>query len=79
MTFDEFLLVLMMILMFLTRAAVLHVVCTVCICPVGLIFKIWLKSNKFEGIKSPSKIDDISRILAEVDDVFDVPDWGWCP
>jgi hypothetical protein len=29
--------------------------------------------------RTPSKIDDISRILAGVDDDFDVPDWGWCP
>ena len=25
-----------------------------------------------------SKINDISRILAGVDDDFDVPDWGFC-
>ena len=29
--------------------------------------------------RTPSKIDDIFRILAGVDDDFDVPDWGWCP
>ena len=29
--------------------------------------------------RTPSKNDDISRILAGVDDDFDVPDWGWCP
>ena len=29
--------------------------------------------------KIPSKIDDISRVLAGVNDDFDVPDWGWCP
>ena len=27
--------------------------------------------------KPPSKIDDICRFLAEVDDDLDVPDWGW--
>ena len=43
------------------------------------MFKIWLKSVEFEGIKNPSKIDDISRVLAGVDDDVDVPDWGWCP
>ena len=29
--------------------------------------------------RNMSKIDDISRILAGVDDDFDIPDWGWCP
>ena len=29
--------------------------------------------------RRPSKIDDIYRVLAGVDDDFDVPDWGWCP
>ena len=29
------------------------------------MFKIWLKSDEFEGIK-PSKIDDICRFLAEL-------------
>ena len=43
-------------------------------CPEGVMFKIWLKSDEFEGIKNPSKIDDISRVLAGVDDDFDVPD-----
>ena len=28
--------------------------------------------------RTPSKIDDISRVLAGVDDDFDVPDWGFC-
>ena len=42
------------------------------------MFKIWLKSNEFEGIKNPVKKDDISRVLAGVDDDFDLPDWGWC-
>ena len=27
----------------------------------------------------PSKIDDIFRVLAGVDDDIDAPDWGWCP
>ena len=29
--------------------------------------------------RTPSKIDDISRVLAGVDGDIDVPDWGWCP
>ena len=29
--------------------------------------------------RTPSKIDDIPRIIAGVDDDFDVPDWGWGP
>ena len=33
----------------------------------------------FKASRTLSKIDDISRILAGVDDDFDVPDWGWCP
>ena len=43
------------------------------------MFKIWLKSNEFEGIKNSSKIDDIYRILVGFDDDFDVPDCGWSP
>ena len=47
----------------------------VCTCPEGAMFKIWLKSDKFKGIKNRlKKIDDISRVLAGVDDGFDVPD-----
>ena len=42
------------------------------------MFKIWNKSHEFIGIMNPYK-DDISRVLAGVDDDFDVPDWGWCP
>ena len=38
------------------------------------MFKIWLKSVEFE-IKNPLKVNDICRILAGVDDDFDVPDW----
>ena len=30
------------------------------------------------GPKPPSKIDDICRFLAGVDDDLDVPGWGWC-
>ena len=37
-------------------------------CSEGVMFKIWLTSDEFEGIKNPLKIDDISRILAGVDD-----------
>jgi hypothetical protein len=29
--------------------------------------------------RTPSKKDDISRVLAGVDDDIDVPDWGRCP
>ena len=29
--------------------------------------------------RTSSKIDDISKVLAGVDDDIDVPDWGWCP
>ena len=29
--------------------------------------------------RTPSKIDDIFRVLAGVDDDLDFPDWGWCP
>ena len=47
--------------------------------PDGAMFKIWLKSDEFEGIKNPPKIDDICRFLAGVDDDIDVADWGWCP
>ena len=46
----------------------------VCICLEGAMFKIWLKLDEFEGIKKPSKIDDICRFLAGVDDDLDVPD-----
>ena len=42
----------------------------VCICPEGAMFEIWLKSDKFEGIKNPSKIDDDSRVLDGVDDDY---------
>ena len=51
----------------------------VCKCPKGVMFKIWLKSDEFEGIKNPSKINDISESLAGVDDDFNVPDFDWCP
>ena len=43
------------------------------------MFKIWLKSDEFKASRALSKINDISGILAGVDDDFDVPDWGWCP
>ena len=29
--------------------------------------------------RTPSKIDDIPRVLAGVNDYIDVPDWGWSP
>ena len=47
----------------------------VCQCPEVALFKIWLKSVDFEGIKN----NDFSRLVAGVDDDFDGPDWGWCP
>ena len=28
--------------------------------------------------RTPSKIDEISRVLAGADDDIDVADWGWC-
>ena len=43
------------------------------------MFKIWLKSVEFEGIKNPfkeSKIDDIFGVFAGVDDDMDIPEWG---
>ena len=48
----------------------------VCTLPKGAMFKIWLKSNEFKGIKNPSKIDDIPKVLAGVDDNFVLPDLG---
>ena len=38
-----------------------------------------LNSTDFKASRTPSKINDISRVLAGVDDDIDVPDWGWCP
>ena len=32
------------------------------------MFKIWLKSVEFEGIKNLSKIDDIAAVVAGIDD-----------
>ena len=32
-----------------------------------------------KATRTPSKFDDISRVLAGVDNDFDVPDWGQCP
>ena len=43
------------------------------------MLKISLKSVELKASRTPSKIDDISRVLAGVDDDIDVPDWGWCP
>jgi hypothetical protein len=33
----------------------------------------------FKASRTPLKIDDISGVLAGVDDDIDVPDWGWYP
>ena len=42
--------------MFLTEAGVLDdVMDSFCICPEGAMFKIWLKSVKFKGIKNTPK------------------------
>ena len=43
--------------------------------PDRAMLKICLKYNEFEGIRNPSKIEDILGILAVLDDDFDVPDW----
>ena len=43
------------------------------------MFKIWRNQMTLNASRTPSKIDDIYRILAGVDDEFDVPDWGWFP
>ena len=51
----------------------------VSICPDGAMFEIWLKPDELKASRTPSKIDDICRFLAGVDDGLDVPDWGWCP
>ena len=49
------LLELIMILTFLTGASVLDDIWMVYKCPEEIMFKIWLKSNEFEGIKNPLK------------------------
>ena len=66
MTFVNFWLELMMILMFLAGDDVLDDILDVLYMP-----------NEFIGIKTPSKIDKIHRFWAGVDDDFDVPDLGW--
>ena len=35
-------------------------------CPDGALYKIWLKSVTFKGIKNSLKDDDISRVLLEL-------------
>ena len=42
------------------------------------MINIWLKLDEFEGIKNPSKIDDICGFLVEIDDDFDYPYCMWC-
>ena len=42
----------------------------VCKCPEGVMFRICLKSDEFKASRTLSKMDDISRILAGVDDDF---------
>ena len=49
-----------------------------------LFQKIYQKINfdvrvPLKALRTLPKIDDIFRVLAGVDDDFDVPDWGWCP
>ena len=75
MTFLEFLLELMMILIFLTGAGILDDIME------GLqrpCLKFGKNPMSLKASRTLSKIDDISRILPGVDDDFDVPDWGWC-
>ena len=79
MTFLEFLLELIRILMFLMGAGVLDEFWKVCTCPVGVMFKICWHLLSYKASRTPSKINDISSVLAGVDDAFDVPHWGWCP
>ena len=55
MTFLEFLLKLIMIVMFLTGAGALDAVMDGCVSPEAAMFKIWFKSNEFVGIKNPLK------------------------
>ena len=43
-----------------------------------LCLKFGLNLLGLNASRAPSKIDDISRVLAGFDDDFDVPDWGWC-
>ena len=45
----------------------------------GAMLKICWNLLSLQGTNTPSKIDDISRVLAGDDDDIDVPDWGWCP
>ena len=73
MTFLELLLELMMILVFLTGAGALGNILIVSICSQEVMFKIWLKSNEFEGIKNPLK--DQWHFL---DDVLDGLYMAWC-
>ena len=54
----------------------------ICICPEEAMFKIWLKSVEFEGIKiqEPSqRWMTYLEFLLELMMIVDVPDWGWCP
>ena len=44
-----------------------------------LYLKIGWNLIHWKTSRTSSKINDISRTLAGVDDDFDVPDWGWCP
>ena len=50
MTFQEFWLELMMILTFLNGLVSLKTLGIVCKFPEGVMFKIWMKSDEFEGI-----------------------------
>ena len=44
-----------------------------------LCLKFGWNPMSLKASRTPSKIDDICRFLAGVDDDLDVPDWGWCP
>ena len=48
--------------------------------PWGILYlKFGWNLMSLKASRTPSKIDDISRIHAGVDDDFHVPDWGWYP
>ena len=50
-----------------------------CTFPEGAMLKFCENLLSLKASRTPSKIDDICRFMAGVDDGFDVPDWGWCP
>ena len=44
-----------------------------------LCLKFGWNAMSLKASRTPSKIDDICRFLAGIDEDFDVPDWGLCP